>query len=374
MTARLIACIAFLSACDGTLPPTDDAGLIEDAGAGDAGVIDRDGGMIDAGGDAGTSGCTASACAESWMAGTNLAGADFGESNLPGVYDTDYVYPNEGEVDYFVGRGMTVFRVPFRWERLQRTLRADFDATEQGRLESIVRYATGQGARVILDPHNYARYHDDLVGSGAVSNDDFADFWRRLALVFADDDRVIFGLVNEPNTMPTEQWLAAANAAIAAIRAAGVRNLIMVPGNAWTGAFSWEQSWYGTPNADVMTGVVDPMNRYAIEVHQYLDGDSSGRSGDCVSTTIGSERVAAFTAWLRDNGVQGFLGELGGGANATCEAAVHDLLDYLEANADVWLGWTWWAAGPWWGNYMFSIEPRTDGSDATQMTWLADHL
>jgi hypothetical protein len=33
----------------------------------------------------------------------------------------------------------------------------------------------------------------------------------------------------------------------------------------------------------------------------------------------------------------------------------------------VWNGWTWWAAGPWWGNYIFSVEPNADGSDANRI-------
>jgi endoglucanase len=185
---------------------------------------------------------------------------------------------------------------------------------------------------------------------------------------------VLFGLMNEPHTLPTEQWLAAANAAIAAIRAAGANNLVLVPGNAWTGAHSWSQNWYGTPNAQVMLGLQDPANRYAYEVHQYLDGDYSGRSDQCQSATIGSQALAAFTQWLRVNGKRGFLGEFAGGNNATCRAAVDDVLDHLEANADVWLGWTWWAAGPWWGDYIFTLEPTSGGTDRPMMSVLQPHL
>ncbi len=47
--------------------------------------------------------------------------------------------------------------------------------------------------------------------------------------------KVIFGLMNEPHDLPTENWLTAANVAIAAIRATGATNLITVPGNAFTG-------------------------------------------------------------------------------------------------------------------------------------------
>src|SRR5690606_13126664 len=138
-------------------------------------------------------------------------------------------------------------------------------------------------------------YNGELIGSSAVEVADFGDLWTRLANEYGDDPQVIFALMNEPNTMPTEQWLTAANGGIAAIRTAGADNLILVPGNAWTGAHSWSQDWYGTPNAEVMAGVVDPGENYAIEVHQYLDADFSGTSGSCQSPVIGSQALSAFT-------------------------------------------------------------------------------
>lgn len=311
--------------------------------------------------------------------GVSLAGAEFGadpwgNGALPGQFGIDYIYPNADEVSYFGGKKMNTLRVPFRWERLQPTLQAAFNADEWARLDGFVKTALADGMTVVLDPHNYARWHTGVVGAG-VSNAAFADFWSRLANAYKGrPNRVVFALMNEPHDMPTEQWLSAANAAIAAIRATGAKNLVLVPGNGWTGAHSWGDSWYGSPNAQVMLGVVDPADRYAYEVHQYLDGDSSGSSPNCVSETIGVERLTAFTAWLRSHAKHGFLGEFAGGDNATCHAAVDKMLAYLGTHRDVWSGWTWWAAGPWWGGYMFSIEPRGDGSDAPQMGWLMPYL
>jgi endoglucanase len=206
-----------------------------------------------------------------------------------------------------------------------------------------------------------------------VSQGSFADFWRRLAEHFSGNAKVIFGLMNEPHDMTTELWLEDANAAISAIRTAGAPNLILVPGNGWTGAHSWTSSYYGTPNADVMKSVVDPLDDFAFEMHQYLDGDSSGTAESCVSETIGSERMQSATAWLRQEGYRGFLGEFGGGRNPTCYGALDDLVSYLENNDDVWLGWTYWAAGPWWGDYMFTIDPA-GGQDRPQMDVLETHL
>jgi aryl-phospho-beta-D-glucosidase BglC (GH1 family) len=236
-----------------------------------------------------------------------------------------------------------------------------------------------------LDPHNYARYYGAIVGSATLPNASFADLWSRLSNEFKDNDRVIFGLMNEPNTMPTEQWRDAANAAIAAIRETGATNLILVPGNAWTGAHSWTQNWYGTPNASAMLSITDPGNNFAFDVHQYLDNDSSGTTSQIVSSTIGRERLVQFTNWLHTNNRRGFLGEfavansrIGNTGTQIGDEAIHEMLDYIEANGDVWLGWTWWAAGPWWGNYMFSLEPTNLGqpnqADRAAMAVLQQHV
>ena len=305
--------------------------------------------------------------------GVNLAGADFGESNLPGTFGVDYTYPTNAEATYFKSKGMNIIRLPFRWERLQPTLNAALDPTELNRLQTFVNQAIAAGHTVVLDPHNYARYKNNIIGASSVTNANFADFWGRLATVYKNNPAVIFGLMNEPNSMSTETWVAAANAAIASIRAAGANNVIAVPGNGWTGAHSWDQNWYGTANSIAMLSIKDSANNIMFEAHQYLDSNSSGTSDVCVSPTIGAERLVTFTNWLRTNGKKGFLGEFAGGNNATCNQSIANMLAYMQANADVWAGWTWWAAGPWWGGYIFTIEP-SNGVDDPKLTNLLPYL
>jgi len=306
--------------------------------------------------------------------GVNLIGPDFGEY-LPGIYGVDYIYPNTDEVDYFLGKGMRIFRLPFRWERLQQKQFAEFDANEQARVDTFVDDVTGKSAYVVLDPHNGARYYGNLIGESQVPATAFMDFWSKLANRYRNNNRVIFALVNEPNSMPTELWLDDANAAIQAIRATGATNLILVPGNAWTGAHSWGDNGYGTSNAVAMLNIKDSGNNYAFEVHQYMDIDSSASHDTCVSSTIGSERMAYFTNWLRENNKRGFLAEFGGGIDETCLAAIDDILTHLDNNKDVYIGWTYWAAGLWWGSdyRILSIEPL-NGQDRPQMEPLSRHL
>ena len=93
------------------------------------------------------------------------------------------------------------------------------------------------------------------------------------------------------------------------------------------------------------------------QMHQYLDEDGSGTHEECVSGTIGQERVKAATEWLKANKKKAILGETAGGANAQCITAITGMLSYLHENKDVWSGWLWWGGGPWWGDYMYGIEP-----------------
>jgi len=329
--------------------------------------------------------------------GVNLAGADFGETVLPGTYNTNYTYPTSAEVDYFLAKGMNTFRIPFRWERLQPSANTAFNSTELGRLNNIVNYATSHGAYVVLDPHNYARYFPSssntqgdpnrAIGTAAVPNSTFNDFWTRLANQYKTNNHVIFGLMNEPNSMQTSQWTQAAQDAITSIRNTGASNLVLVPGNRWTGAWTWNnQDQWGLSNAQAMLTITDPGNNFAFDVHQYLDSNGSGGS-DVVSATVGRDRLVNFTNWLHANNRRGFLGEFAAPnskmdrsktSTLIGDEAIDNMLKYIEDNRDVWLGWTWWAAGPWWGEYQFTLEPTNLGqpsqADRAAMPLLQSHL
>jgi endoglucanase len=318
------------------------------------------------------------------LRGVNLAGAEFdadeqGNGDFPGTLGMNYIYPDP---DYAPGydtptnfrqRGMTAFRLPFRWERLQPQLNAALDPDQLMLLTTTVQHLLAGGASVILDPHNYARYFGGVVGSAAVPDAAFADFWSRLATQWKDQPNVIFGLMNEPFDMPTEQWVSAANAALSAIRAAGAQNLVLVPGNDYTGAAGWHSNAYGTPNAQALLDIVDPGDNFAFDVHTYLNASGSGATPDCVSSTVGSEHMQGITSWLQQYGFRAVLTEFGGGSDPGCLAAIDDLLNHLEQHADVYLGWTYWAAGPWWQGMYPSIEPQA-GQDTPQLSVLAQHL
>ncbi|KAB7766690.1 glycoside hydrolase family 5 protein [Xanthomonas maliensis] len=306
--------------------------------------------------------------------GVNLSGAEFNSRKKPGTLFKDYTYPAAGDFSYFAGKGMNTIRLPFLWERLQPQLNGPLDAAQLGLIKKAVQAAEANKQFLILDLHNYATYDGKRIGSADVQAAALADLWRRLALEFKDDKQVAFGLMNEPNGISATDWASAAQGAINAIRKTGARNLILVPGTAYTGAHSWRSTSYGVSNAKALEIVKDPANHLAFEAHQYLDKDFSGTKPQCVSPTVGEEKLSGFTSWLRENKQKGFLGEFATADNPVCNQALEGMLKYMEANSDVWLGWTWWAAGQWWKpDYPFNVQPGKDGSDKPQMKILSKY-
>ncbi|KAG8718254.1 hypothetical protein FRC08_005642 [Ceratobasidium sp. 394] len=284
--------------------------------------------------------------------GASQSCAEFGETKIPGVLNTDYTWPAQSSIDWLMGKGLNTFRIPFLVERLAPLsggLTGSFDQTYLSGLTTTVNYITNKGGYAVIDPHNYMRYNKNII----TSTSDFAKFWTNLANAFRGNSRVIFDIMNEPNGIDASVVFSLNQAAVNAIRATGATSqLILVEGTSWTGAWTWVSSG----NGDAFKALKDPNNNIAIEMHQYLDSDGSGTSGTCVSSTIAAERLAAATAWLKANNFKGFLGEIGAGSNDACIAAVKGGLCAMQQSG-VWIGATWWAAGPWWGNYFTSMEP-----------------
>ncbi len=297
-----------------------------------------------------------------WMTGINVSGAELNAKKSR--INFDYVFPSIKEIEYFRGKGFRYFRIPVLMHRL-----FQFDAgqinstptTDWKLLVALIDKASTLDAVVIVDFHQFGRTQSGLIGRDAAATEEFVAAWSETAKLLKDRSNVIFNLMNEPHEQTAEEWLPAANAAIAAIRQAGAKQLLLVPGSHWTGAHSWTK----TDNARVMSGVVDPAQNFAYDVHQYLDADSSGTSPKEVAGS-GSERLKAFSEWARQNHAHGFLGEFG---FSSSEAGLREgaaLLKYMSDNRDVWIGWTYWAAGPWWGDYMYSVEPKS-GIDRPQL-------
>ncbi|CAE6531591.1 unnamed protein product [Rhizoctonia solani] len=342
----------------------------------------------------------AGATAKILYAGVNESGGEFGVysssatlgTGLPGRFGVDYAFINQSTVDIFVENDkINVFRVAFLLERmcpLEYGLGSKFNETYYSQFKVAIDYITlTKGAYAIFDanymqPHNYMRYNDpsqqpftgSVIGntsdSKAATTAQFQTFWQEVSGRFKENEKVIFGIMNEPHDMPTSLVLQNDQAAIDGIRASGAKQLILAPGNGYTGGHSWLESSQGNePSGDYMHKLSDPLNNTAIEVHEYLDQDFSGTHAEC--TQPGPENLAALTGWLRQHGLKAVVGEIGGGANENCYSQLRDLLSYLETN-DEYIGWMGWAAGPLWGTFRSccgddsgNLEPGTKAAGGT---------
>ena len=182
--------------------------------------------------------------------------------------------------------------------------------------------------------------------------------------------------MNEPHDQSAAQWEPIEQDSINAIRAAGATSQeILAEGTGWDNAKDWNAS---SDNATAIGAqLTDPSHDMAYEVHVYLDAGSGGTAPDAVSPTIGVERITDVTKWAEATGNKLFLGEFGTSTSQTDLAALNNMLSYMDQHTEVWQGGTYWAAGPGWGNDMYSIEP-TGGpgnyTDKPQMGVLSQHL
>ena len=302
------------------------------------------------------------------LPGVNIAGAEFNPAGE--TLGVDYRYAEPRELDYFLAKGFKLFRIPFLAGRLIEgpPFAPVLRESDVKPLERLADHLAARGAIMVIDLHAYGRTRFGQPIADALTTQLFATSWRAIATRFMGRRNVAFGLMNEPAAQTPAQWAQAANVAVAAIREAGARNLILVPGGMWSTASDWMTSG----NAQAMLGVVDPANNFMIEAHQYLDPDSSGKRTEVVAGA-GASRLVAFTHWARANRKRAYLGEFGFADTPQAQKEARAMLDYMARNADVWKGWTAWSAGRWWGDYPFSLEPR-DGRDAPGMKVLEEFI
>lgn len=142
-----------------------------------------------------------------------------------------------------------------------------------------------------------------------------------------------------------------------AIRDAGATSqMIFLSTSNWQNAIDF-------PNrAEAMLGVTNKdgsTTNSIFELHQYFDKEGGKNTFCNDDLASGFVTVAEY---LRSNKRQTSIGEIGAGNGQDCIDIVCSVLDTLNDNADVYVGWTSWAAGNWWDDYELTQVPK-DGQD-----------
>ena len=301
------------------------------------------------------------ACSSYALPGVNVSGGEYNASSTR--YGYDYIYPGQAEFALMQNLQLKLMRVPFAWERIQPVASGALNADEMTRIDAVIAMAATNGVTVVLDPHNYGRYGGVSLSAANAPVGALPDLWRRLAQRYANKANVVFGMMNEPHDMDASTWASIAQQTLAAIRAAGAKNTVMIPGTNWDGAQSWFSKLGTASNADAMLPLARADDNVVFEVHQYFDDGYSGTVDTCNQATSAVASLGAISSWARTNHVRLFLGESGVSQRPECLTALNSALGVIEQNKDVWYGWTYWAAGAWQGTYMFNVE-STSGQAA----------
>jgi endoglucanase len=89
--------------------------------------------------------------------------------------------------------------------------------------------------------------HSSGTKSKLLTDHKFVNLWFNLAEFYAQDDRVIFGLLDQAPDVDTATWAATVQAAVNSIRDAGASQSIVIPGG-----FVSSGAWVDGSNAAIL--------------------------------------------------------------------------------------------------------------------------
>ncbi|MET0263773.1 MAG: cellulase family glycosylhydrolase [Rariglobus sp.] len=299
--------------------------------------------------------------------GVNFAGAEFS--------GFAFWQTNAAMWDYYQNKGLTLIRIPIKWERVQSTA---FGAVDFTNLDALVSLANARDMKIMWDLHNYNNYNGNQVGSTAVPHAALADLWTKIADRYKNEPSTYgYDLMNEPSGT-LENWAATAQTTVDAIRKVDQRNYVIVEGMSYSSANRW-------PSVSGSLDIKDPVGRLIYSAHSYWDyqsnpwaspayfgSDGNYRSDDVPTPNSGINHVAPFVAWLQTRPyAHGNIGEFCVPNNyhsAGWNEALDNFLAYARANN---LSTNYWAAGNNWTSSSTVCQPQPfPGTDKPQMAVL----
>ncbi|KAI0785471.1 glycoside hydrolase superfamily, partial [Irpex lacteus] len=229
------------------------------------------------------------------LGGVNTAGYDFSVAT-DGSFTGTGVTPPASQYAHFTAEGANLYRIPFAWQLMTPTLGGSIDQSFLSRYDQTVQAALNSGPNVfvIVDVHNYARWNGQIIAQGGPTNAQFASLWTQLAQKYGTQERVIFGIMNEPHDIPyISTWVDTVQQTVNAIRQAGATNFLLLPGSSWASAQA-----FPTEAGPGLVKVTDPLggtDKLIFDVHKYLDSDNSGTHPDCTTACPASILFERYT-------------------------------------------------------------------------------
>ncbi|KHN95583.1 Glycoside hydrolase, subgroup, catalytic core [Metarhizium album ARSEF 1941] len=284
-----------------------------------------------------------------------MAGAEFG-CDIDGSCPVDNVQvplesfggaDSAGQMKHLVrDDGMNTFRLPMTWQFVTANKPSGpLDKANFNNFDKLVQACLDTGAYCMLDLHNFARYDGGIIGQGGQSDDVFASLWKQIATHYAKNDKIIFGLMNEPHALDINTWAKSCQAAVTAIREAGAESqIILLPGTNFASA----ETFVSTGSADALAAVTNPdgtTDNLLLDLHKYLDRDNSGSHAECTTNNVAGFQTIA--EWLRKNKRLALISESGASMD--------------PSNDDVFVGFVGWGAGGLDVTYLLTLTPSKSG-------------
>ena len=313
--------------------------------------------------------------------GLSMSGAEMGHNaaGVPGTVNSQYTYNPISWYGFARSNGLRHFRIPFLAERA--AVKLDELMTHVAQV-----LAVADDITVTLDMHNYSRRFIDGVeqqlGAGW-TNSAYAAEWVAIAshATVKNNPRVSFDLMNEPHDLSgyaNDRAAAAATeashqAAVTALRAAGITNELKVEPYSWAATrrvAELHPSWW----------IDDPLKRTILSCHLYFD--YSGEYANSYEQEEANARADGYPSMREQSGIASFvswvnaqadlpaaeLGEIGWPVGNAWAALADWTLDQVDASPKP-IGWTYWGMNNWWdasgaGNMML-FTFAGPGSDLT---------
>lgn len=279
--------------------------------------------------------------------------------------------------DFYQARGLTLIRVPIKWQQMQPTLGGSLNTGIMNKLATVLALANARGMKVIFDMHNYGVYSSDTqVIGGTVAYASYQDVWEKVSQFFSTnpDRAALFGfdIMNEPVKMPGDTWQTGIKYAIAGIRKYDMTSYIIVEGMGWAGAQDWTSRNTGL-------GAVDPACRVIYSAHSYWANSNNDGYGSYDTEKAypnrSIDKMRPFVDWVKKRKFHGLIGEYGVPTNvASPDLRWHDLLrNGLQYMRDNGISGTYWANGRAFGGYHLAADSGTTPvQEAPPMTVLKD--
>ncbi|KAI1781381.1 glycoside hydrolase family 5 protein [Hypoxylon cercidicola] len=288
-----------------------------------------------------------------WILGVAIAGGDFGcqiDGSCP-TGSTQLPLNNDGvaQMKHFVqDDGINLLRLPISWQFLvNNKLGGNLDTGNLAKYDQLMQACLATGASCMIDIHNFARWNGGIIGQGGPTDDQFVSLWRQLATKYADSDKVVFELMNEPHDLDVGVWANTCQKAVTAIREAGATSqMILLPGTNFDSAATLPTSGGAEQLLDIKNpdGTTDNL---LLDIHKYLDEDNSGTHAEC--TTDNTDAFNDLAEFLRGKGRKGFVSETGASKDASNSL--------INENSDVFVGLVGWGAGSFDTSYVLSLTP-----------------